>query len=149
MARIALGLDADSASCPDVHTHQPRLATSIVLNNREQFLTLIKTNLLGLNSKLPHGEVRLSLLLLLRHSSGILGRESSADGSSLLGSEVEWEVLLALVEDSELVSLVGVDDCEGSGDRLAQVMSASGLLAPCCSFPAFAIRHVHTFLSIC
>lgn len=58
----------------------------------------------------------LSLLLLLCDSLCVLGGQSSTDGSGLLWSEVEWEVLLVLVEDSQLVSLVGVDDCEGSGD---------------------------------
>ena len=81
-------------------------------------------HLLGLDSKLSLREVSLSLLLLLGHSSGILWRKTSSDSTGLLCSEIEWQVFLALVENPQLVSLVGVDDCEGSGDRLSQIMSA-------------------------
>lgn len=37
--------------------------------------------------------------------------QASSDGTGLFWSEVEREVLLVLVEESELRSLVGVDDC--------------------------------------
>jgi hypothetical protein len=57
-----------------------------------------------------------SLLLLLGGSAGVLLAQSSADGTSLLCSEVEREVLLLCVEQAQLVSLVGVDDSEDSGD---------------------------------
>ena len=80
--------------------------------------------LLGLNSELSLWEVSLSLLLLLCDSGSVLGRKASSNGSSLLCSEIERQVFLALVEDSQLVSLVGIDDCEGSGDRFSQIMSA-------------------------
>lgn len=82
-------------------------------------------HLFGLDSILSLREVSLSLLLLLSHSSGILWRQASSNGSGLLCSEIERQVLLALVEDSQLVSLVGVDDCEGSGDRFSQIVSSN------------------------
>lgn len=68
----------------------------------------------------------LSLLLLLGDPAGVLLAQSSADGASLLGSEVEREVLLLLVEQAELVSLVGVDDGQDSSDRLAEIVSVFG-----------------------
>lgn len=67
--------------------------------------------------------MRLPLLLLLRDSFGVLGRQSTTNGSGLFGSEIEWEVLFVLVENSQLVALVGVDNCEGSGNGFAEVVS--------------------------
>lgn len=65
----------------------------------------------------------LSLLLLLCDSAGVLLAQSSTDGAGLLRSEVEGKVLLLLVKQAQLVSLVGVDDCENASDRFAEVMS--------------------------
>lgn len=67
--------------------------------------------------------MRLSLLLLLGDAAGVLLGQSSANGTSLLGSEVEREILLALVENSELVALRCVDDGQYSGNRLAEIVS--------------------------
>ena len=66
----------------------------------------------------------LLLLLLLGHALGVLWRQTAADGTGLLRAEVEWQVLLLLVEDSELRSLVDVDDGEDTGNRLANVVAA-------------------------
>lgn len=87
--------------------------------------TSLKTthSCLGLDGILSLGEVSLSLLLLLGDSAGVLLAQLSADGASLLGSEIEREVLLLLVEQAQLVSLVGVDDGQDSSDRLAEVVS--------------------------
>jgi hypothetical protein len=63
------------------------------------------------------------LLLFLRHSAGILLAQSPPDGASLLGSEVEREVLLAGVELAEGVALVGVDHGQAAGDRFAEVVA--------------------------
>jgi len=68
--------------------------------------------------------MRLSLLLLLRHPARIFLRQPSPDRACLLGSEVEWEVLLVLVEDPELRALVGVDDGQDFGDRFAEVVNS-------------------------
>lgn len=65
----------------------------------------------------------LLLLLLLRHSAGILLRQRTADRSGLLGSQVERQVLLLGVEQAQLVALVGVDDGQGTGDGFAEVVS--------------------------
>lgn len=80
-------------------------------------------DLFNLHRVLPRGEVRRLLLLLLGHSAGILLAQSATDGAGLLWSEVEGEILLLCVEDSELVALVGVDDGERTCDRFAQVVS--------------------------
>jgi hypothetical protein len=56
---------------------------------------------------------------LLRLQQGLLAlvlAQASSDGTGLLWSEVEGEVFLALVEEAELRSLIGVDDCEDLGD---------------------------------
>lgn len=49
--------------------------------------------------------------------------QASSDRTGLLGSEVEGEVFLVLVEEAELCSLVGVDDCEDLGNRLSDIMA--------------------------
>lgn len=69
-----------------------------------------------LNSKLPLGEVSLPLLRLQQLLSALVLGQTSPNGTGLLWSEVERLVLLALIEQAQLRSLVGVDDCEDSGD---------------------------------
>ena len=79
--------------------------------------------LLGLDSVFPRREVHLLLLLFLGHSACILLAQSPPDGASLLGSEVEREVLLASIEFAESVALVGVDYGQAAGDRFAEVVT--------------------------
>jgi hypothetical protein len=85
------------------------------------------------------------LLLLLGDERRLVLGESSADGTGLLGSEVEGKVpvrllevswfgeefsldaLLALVEEPQLGALVGVDDGKDLSDTLADVMDAGEL----------------------
>ena len=67
------------------------------------------------------------LLRLLGDDLGLCGAETSADGASLLGSEVERRVLLSLVEKAELLALGCVDDSESAGDRLADVVAVDEL----------------------
>lgn len=62
---------------------------------------------------------------LLGDEVGLVLGHSPADGASLLGAEVEGQVLLALVEDAELSALVGVDDGEDASDRLADVVAVT------------------------
>lgn len=69
-------------------------------------------------------EVLLALLRLLQLPCGVLRRQAAADGAGLLGAEVEREVLLVLVEEAQVVSLLGVDDGEDAGDRLSEVVAA-------------------------
>lgn len=86
----------------------------------------------------------LLLLLLLGDERGLVGGEPSADGAGLLGSEVEglvpasvlgksetmWQVedaLLALVKETELCPLVGVDDGQDASNALANIMDAGEL----------------------
>lgn len=57
-----------------------------------------------------------SLLRLLQCDLLLVLGQTSSDGASLLGAEVERQVLLSLVEETELCALVGVDDCEDLGD---------------------------------
>jgi len=69
----------------------------------------------------------------------MLGKLSS-DGASLFGAKVEWEIRLALVEFSEILSLFLVGDCQDTSYRFADGMnscqlgsrSTSNLLDPEC-----------------
>ena len=72
--------------------------------------------LFGLDGIFPRREMGLLLLLLLGDSAGILLAQSSSDGTGLLCSEIQREVLLLGVEESQLVSLVGVDDGQDAGN---------------------------------
>lgn len=65
----------------------------------------------------------LLLDLLLRLLGGLVLSESAAQGTGVLGSEVEREERLVLVEQAELGALVEVDDGENAGDRLANVVA--------------------------
>lgn len=49
--------------------------------------------------------------------------QSPPDGTGLLWAEIKWKVLLALVENAELVALLGVDDSKNLSDGLAYVMA--------------------------
>jgi len=69
-----------------------------------------------LDGVIPLWEMGLLLLLLLRNQVGLVLAQASANGASLLWSEVERRVLLVLVEDLELRALVDVDDCEDTSD---------------------------------
>lgn len=77
-----------------------------------------------LDGEVPLREVDLLLLRLLGDTAGLVLGKGSSESASLLGAEVERKVLLALVEDAELVALVEVDDGEDTGDRLADVVAA-------------------------
>ena len=88
---------------------------------------LSEENLLRLDGEVALGEVGLLLSLLLGDKVLLVLGHSPADGASLLGAEVERQVLLALVEDAELGALVGVDDGEDAGDRLADVVDLAQL----------------------
>ena len=52
------------------------------------------------------------LLRLLQNLSTLGLAQASSNGTCLLWSEVEREVLLVLVEQTKLRALVGVNDCE-------------------------------------
>lgn len=56
---------------------------------------------------------------LLSDSGGILGRQGSSQSSGLLGSQVLRDVLLAGVQGSDVLSLVGVDDSQDTGNVLS------------------------------
>lgn len=58
----------------------------------------------------------LPLLRLQQLLPALVLGQTSPNGTGLLWSEVERLVLLALVEQAQLRPLVGVDDCEDSGD---------------------------------
>lgn len=88
-----------------------------------QLLAASPSFLLRLHSIFPRREVHLSLLLLLRDSASILLAQSSPNGASLLGPEVERKVLLVVIELSQSVSLVGVDHGQAAGNRFAEVVA--------------------------
>ena len=78
-----------------------------------------------LDGVLALGEVPELLGGLLGEEGRLVLGHSPADGTGLLGAEVEGHVLLALVEDAELSALVGVDDGEDASDRLADVVAVT------------------------
>lgn len=55
--------------------------------------------------------MRRLLLLLLRHDRRLMPTQPPPDGSCLLRTQIEGEILLLRVEEAELLSLVRVDDC--------------------------------------
>jgi hypothetical protein len=65
----------------------------------------------------------LALLGLLQNSRGVLLGQAATDGTGLLGPEVKGQVLLVLVEEAELGPLLGVDDGQDTGDRLAEIVA--------------------------
>lgn len=85
-----------------------------------QYLALlpkfITDALLSFHGIFPCWEMHLSLLLFLCHSAGVLLAQSPPNGSRLLGSEVEREVLLAGIEFAEGVTLVSVDNGQDTGN---------------------------------
>lgn len=52
-----------------------------------------------------------------------MSSQSPPDGTGLLWAEIEWKVFLSLVEDTEFVAVLGVDNSEDFGDGLAHVMT--------------------------
>lgn len=67
----------------------------------------------------------LALLCLLKLSRGVLGGQTATNSTGLLGAEVEGQVLLVLEEQAHVVALLGVDDGEDTGDRLAEVVAVA------------------------
>ena len=67
-------------------------------------------------------------LALSLEGSLVLG-EAAAESASEAGAEVKREVLLVLVEEAELGSLVGVDDGQDTGDRLADVVATDEIIS--------------------
>jgi hypothetical protein len=76
-----------------------------------------------LDGILPLREVSRPLLRLQQGLLTLVLVQASSDGTGLLWSEVEGEVFLVLIEEAELCSLVGVDDCEDLGNRLSDIMA--------------------------
>lgn len=99
-----------------------------------------------LDSEVPLGEVPLLLLLLLGDEGGLVLGQPPADSAGLLWAEVEWQVLLALVEDAELRALVKVDDGEDTGDRLADVVAVKPSMSENVPFCETQISSVCDFI---
>lgn len=76
-----------------------------------------------LNSVLALGEVDLALALALSGASSLVLGKTAAQLTGELGAEVQREVLLVLVEQTQLGALVGVDDGKDTSDRLANVVA--------------------------
>ena len=79
-----------------------------------------------LNGVLPLGEVDLALALALSNAGSLVLGETAAEVAGELGAEVKRNVLLALVEETQLSALVGVDDGENASDRLADLGAVVG-----------------------
>jgi hypothetical protein len=71
---------------------------------------ILRYDISYLDSKLPLREMSRPLLRLLQDLAAFVLAQTSSDGASLLGSEIEGEVFLALVKEAKLGALVGVDD---------------------------------------
>ena len=67
--------------------------------------------------------MHLPLPLFLRDDRFLLVRQVSALGPRLLGTQVKWYVLLAFVQLTERMTLVGVGDSIDAGDRFANVVA--------------------------
>lgn len=88
----------------------------------------IVSRLTYLNGVLALREVNRTLLCLLQGHRTLGLAETSADGTGLFWAEIERHVLFVLVEEAELGALVGVNDCEDLGDRLADIVAAERIL---------------------
>lgn len=62
-----------------------------------------------------------TLALLVGGLGALVLGETAANLTGELGAEIEREVLLVLVEQTQLSALVGVDDGENASDRLANL----------------------------
>lgn len=124
IAEIYLG---NSALVQNSTTHfccEPTFACYIMTwQTTINYLALIVTHktYLSLDSVLSLGESLLSLLLLESLSLSLSNSESSSDSSGLLDTEILGDVLLVLVELTELLSLSEVDDSQDSGNRLSDL----------------------------
>ena len=83
---------------------------------------------LGLDGVLPLGEVDGALALALGGAGSLVLGETTAQLTGELGAEVEGQVLLVLVEQTQLSALVGVDDGQNAGDGLADIVAVSEML---------------------
>ena len=63
--------------------------------------------------------MRRLFLLLLRHDRRLMLAQPPPDRSSLLGAQIQRQVLFLRVEEAQLLSLIGVDDGEDAGNRFA------------------------------
>jgi len=66
---------------------------------------------------------------LLEHDRFFLDRETATNSTGLLRAEIERQVLLAFVEETELSSLLGVEDRENAGNGLSEIMNLVQLRA--------------------
>lgn len=87
----------------------------------------------------------LLLALLLGDEGSLVLGEPSAHGTGGLGAEVEGNVFLVLVEEAELMALVGVDDGEDASDRLADVVAKCPEGIPMSAFSVHAHPSVAFF----
>lgn len=100
--------------------------TPIILHTHTQCKPF-KTHL-GLDGVLPLGEVDGALALTVGGAGSLVLGKTAADLAGLLDAEVEGKVLLALVEQTELGALVGVDDGQDAGDGLADIVAVGEML---------------------
>jgi len=85
------------------------------------------SNCLGLNSEFAGGEMDVLFVLSESFPCAFMLGQPSSDRTSLLGTKVKREVILALVELSEVLSLLLVGDSQDTGYRLADGMNSCKL----------------------
>jgi hypothetical protein len=73
--------------------------------------------------------MHLPLRRLLQHPRLFFLGQPSPNSPRLLRSEVEREVFLVLIEETELCALVGVDDGEDFGNRLAEIVAVGYVMS--------------------
>ena len=68
------------------------------------------------------------LLLLLRDSARLLGSQRPPHGTGLLRPKVEREILLLRVILAQSVALIGVGNCQDTGDGFAEIVTVASTL---------------------
>jgi hypothetical protein len=84
---------------------------------------LIRNEKSYLDSVLPLREVDILLPLFFSFQRGLMFTQTSADSPGLFGAEIERQIFLCLVDNSELLSLFRVEDGQGTSDRLADIVT--------------------------
>lgn len=70
--------------------------------------------------------MRVLLPLLLRHPRSIMLRQASPNRPRLLRAQVQGQVFIILVEDTQLRALIGIYNGENASDGFAEVVAIGG-----------------------
>ena len=70
--------------------------------------------------------MRVLLPLLLRHPRSIMLRQASPNRPRLLRAQVQGQIFIILVEDTQLRALIGIYNGENASDGFAEVVAIGG-----------------------